>query len=274
MSKITVLGASGFIGSHLAKKLRASGADCFLPGRDEDLAGRELGHVIYCIGLTADFRTRPFDTVEAHVCKLLDVLRGSRYDSFVYLSSTRVYSSGEGEVAEEADALRVRPTEAGDLYNISKVMGESATLNCGGPGARVARLSNVYGGDFTSDNFLSEVLRDAITSGEVVLRTSPGSAKDYVSIDDVVEGLVRIALGGRERIYNVAGGANVTNRELLASVSALTNCRVEFEAGAPEVVFPRISVERMRADFGFEPASVLGEMRRLVNLYTEGMRER
>ncbi len=274
MSKITVLGSSGFIGSHLAKKIRAAGSDCFLPGRDEDLAGRELGHVIYCIGLTADFRSRPFDTVEAHVCRLLDVLRSCRYNSFLYLSSTRVYSSGEGEVAWEGAALRVRPTEAGDLYNISKVMGESATLNCGGPGARVARLSNVYGGDFNSDNFLSEVLRDAITNGKVVLRTSPDSAKDYVSIDDVVEGLVHIALGGRERIYNVAGGVNVSNRELLASIGELTKCRVEFEPGAPMVVFPRISIERMRADFGFEPRPVLGEMGRLVNLYTEGMKER
>jgi nucleoside-diphosphate-sugar epimerase len=212
--------------------------------------------------------------VEAHVCRLLDVLRGSRYDSFLYLSSTRVYASGEKAVAEEEDVLRVRPTEAGDLYNISKVMGESATLNCGGPDARVARLSNVYGGDFQSDNFLSEVLREAITDGKVVLRTSPESAKDYVSIDDIVEGLVHIALGGRERIYNVAGGANVSNHDLLASISALTNCRVEVAPGAPVVVFPRISIERMRADFGFEPASVLGQMGRLVNLYTEGMRER
>jgi len=274
MSKITVLGSSGFIGSHLAEKIRAAGSDCFLPGRDEDLAGRELGHVIYCIGLTADFRTRPFDTVEAHVCRLLEVLRSCRYDSFLYLSSTRVYSSGEKDVAEEDDALRVRPLDAGDLYNISKVMGESATLNCGGASARVARLSNVYGGDFDSDNFLSEVLRDAITNGKVVLRTSPDSAKDYVSIDDVVEGLISIALDGRQRIYNVAGGVNVSNRELLESVSALTNCRVEFAPGAPLVVFPRVSIERMRADFGFAPASVLGQMGRLVNLYTEGMKER
>lgn len=274
MSKITVLGSSGFIGSHLAKKLRAAGADCFLPGRDEDLAGRELGHVIYSIGLTADFRSRPFDTVEAHVCRLLEVLRGSRYDSFLYLSSTRVYSAGEADVAAEDDVLRVRPLDAGDLYNISKVMGESATLNCGGAQARVARLSNVYGGDFSSDNFLSEVLREAITGGKVTLRTSPDSAKDYVSIDDVVEALIRIATGGRRRIYNVAGGVNVSNGELLASISALTNCRVEFEPGAPRVAFPRVSIERMREDFGFEPAGVLGQMARLVNLYTEGMRER
>jgi nucleoside-diphosphate-sugar epimerase len=274
MSKITVLGASGFIGSHLAKKIRAAGSDCFLPGRDEDLSGRELGHVIYCIGLTADFRVRPFDTVEAHVCRLLDVLHGYRYDSFLYLSSTRVYASGGGDVAEETDVLRVRPTEAGDLYNISKIMGEATTLNCGGANARVARLSNVYGGDFNSDNFLSEILRDAITNGKVVLRTSPDSAKDYVSIDDVVEALIRIAMEGRHRIYNVAGGVNVSNGELLASISALTGCGVEVAPGAASVVFPRVSIERVREDFGFEPAPVLGEMERLVNLYTEGMKER
>jgi len=31
------------------------------------------GHVIYCIGLTADFRQKPFETIEAHVSKLAEV---------------------------------------------------------------------------------------------------------------------------------------------------------------------------------------------------------
>jgi len=84
--KFTVLGAGGFIGSHLLAHLRQAGHDCFAPARgDATLFAEELGHVIYCIGLTADFRSRPFDTVRAHVCLLADVLEKAPF-RFVALS--------------------------------------------------------------------------------------------------------------------------------------------------------------------------------------------
>jgi len=62
------------------------------PTRDESLDGRDLGHIIYCIGITADFRRRPHDTITAHVTKLQEVLTRTSFESLVYLSSTRVYS--------------------------------------------------------------------------------------------------------------------------------------------------------------------------------------
>ena len=56
--------------------------------------------MIYAIGVTADFRTRPFETMEAHVSVLCEILRDARLDSLTYLSSTRLYggaaSTGEG----------------------------------------------------------------------------------------------------------------------------------------------------------------------------------
>jgi len=66
--RVTVLGGSGFIGSHVARHLRRLGVACDTPARDdESIFSRPLGHVIYAIGLTADFRARPLETVEAHV---------------------------------------------------------------------------------------------------------------------------------------------------------------------------------------------------------------
>src|SRR5688500_5975918 len=94
---ITVLGASGFIGSRLVSQLAATGAEYQAVGRNEALPAGPLGHVIYCIGLTADFRSRPLNTVEAHVCKLLEVLRKCDFESLLYLSSTRLYNPGRSE---------------------------------------------------------------------------------------------------------------------------------------------------------------------------------
>src|SRR5262245_16564069 len=107
--KATVLGATGFIGSHLAAELRRRGHSPFTPGRSADLSGADLGIVFYCIGLTADFRSRPLETVMAHVCKLREVLQNCCFELLVYLSSTRVY--GKSSVAVEDEPLVVNPSQ-------------------------------------------------------------------------------------------------------------------------------------------------------------------
>ena len=175
----TVLGGKGFIGSRLVMHLRAAGHKCFVPTREEILKlGRELGHVIYCIGLTADFRHRTFDTMEVHVGLLSSFLRRSEYESFLYLSSARIYQSCA--LGEETAVVTVNPANPSDLYNISKLAGESLCLTLERPNVRVARLSNVYSPDLHSENFLTSVITDAVRKRHVRLRTSRDSEKDYV----------------------------------------------------------------------------------------------
>ena len=262
---ITILGSSGFIGSHLVKKVRELEIPYFSPGRHDELSHKELGDVIYCIGLTADFRTKPLETVNAHVCNLLKVLQQCEFDSLLYLSSARLYKS-QVEVAREENPIQIDPSDPNDLYNISKAMGESLSLTCGRK-ARVARLSRVYGDDFTSSNFLSAVLKEALFANRVTLQTSLEAKSDYVSIDDVVDILIKIVTQGRHQIYNVASGKNVSNRELMERISDLTGCKIEVVPKPSQATYPRINVDRIRKEFGFTPANVLHDMERLIELY-------
>lgn len=261
----TVLGASGFIGSHLVRWLHSAAFDVWAPERGTPVSGRALGNVIYCIGVTADFRRRTYDTVRAHVGVLLDILDGVEFESLLYLSSTRVYRGLEA--AQEGAWLRVNPLDPGDLYNLSKLMGESLCLSCGRPNVRVVRLSNVYGDDFSSENFLFTVLRDAVDRRRVVLRTTLDSEKDYVDVRDVVRLLPRIAAGGRCRVYNIASGVNTSNAQLMEILKRETACRVQVEEGAPALRFPRISIERVSTEFSFVPAQVLDSYPSLVAEY-------
>lgn len=265
MSSITILGASGFIGSALVKRLEVSHLEYRAPGRDDDLAGQKLGDVIYCIGLTADFRERPFDTIEAHVCKMLEVLRSCHFDSLLYLSSTRLYNS-ERSIAREEDPIQISPLNPDELYNVSKTMGESLAF-ASGKKVRVARVSNVFGEDFTSSNFLSTIVKESLSAKELRIQSAPSSEKDYVSVHDVVSGLIDIATHGRHEIYNIAGGMNVSNECLASKIGELTGAKVTFRLEAPASHPPQISIERMQSEFDFKPARIMDELEGLVDSY-------
>jgi len=252
----TVLGASGLIGRHVVARLRTTGETVFAPGRtDAGIYERRLGHVIYAIGLTADFRQRPFDTVQAHVSRLAEILQRTDFDSLLYLSSTRVYMHAE-DSSEDAP-LSVRSQDPSDLYNLSKLMGESLCLHSGRPSVRVARLSNVIAGEDTdTDNFVPSIVR-AARAGCIVLHTALDSAKDYIHIEDVAELLPRIAVQGRERLYNVASGVQVSHAQWIELLAAQTGCKVEVASGAPTVRFAPIDIRRVQREFGYIPRPVL-----------------
>lgn len=261
MQNFTVIGSSGFIGHALAEALTGhSGAAVRRVDRQQighlsgPSSGEDFGHVFYCIGLTANFRTRPFDTVQAHVCVLREFLEKARFETFTYLSSTRVYEGANGTT--ESASLRVSPSDPGHLYNLSKLMGESL-CHARGANAKVVRLSNVYGAAMPPKNFLSQVLQESRESGKVQFLTAPSSSKDYVSIDDVVRWLPMIATQGKHSVYNVATGRNTSN----AHIGKLLQQRgvdVSFSADAPEWSFPVIDTRRLNEAFG-PPSSSLPE---------------
>lgn len=248
--RFTVFGASGFIGSAMIGHLRARGHDVQAASRDGDeMRGRELGHVIYAIGLTGDFRGRPFDTVEAHVGALARLMRGADYESWLYLSSTRLYGTGAARPpCAEDDPICVAPG-ADALYDISKLLGEALCLAL--PRTRVARLSNVYGTGQSADNFLGAVLGEIRSRGETTIREAPGSSKDYVALVAIAPLLEAIALRGRERIYNVASGQPLTHRELAERLHELTGATIRFAEGAAERVLRRVDVTRIAREFSF-----------------------
>lgn len=263
--KATVIGGAGFIGSHLVAMLQERGWDCLVPARDDPrLFNDDLGYVFYCAGLTADYSQRPYDTVEAHACLLNRLLHHGRFISLVYLSSTRLYDGLPVTQADEDSDLRLNPSNPRHLYDLSKAMGESLCRVAGKGRAKVARLSCVYGDASDHDGFLPKLLRDVAGAKQIEVDSSPHLTRDYIQLADVLELLVLIVTQGKQDIYNVASGENISNAAIFAKTAALSGCRIiPLREDTPSPM-PQISIDRIRKEFGWKPAGVLANIEKIL----------
>jgi len=259
--RFTVFGGEGFVGRHLCARLRAEGHAVTVPPRAAVAqASGDAGHVIYAIGLTGDFRGRPFETVEAHLCLLARLLQRLRYDSWLYLSSTRVYGGLDPAVpAAEETPLRAAPSADG-LYDLSKLLGESLCLSLDSPRVRVARLANVYGPGQSRHGFLGSLLAELREKGSLTFREGPDSAKDYIAAAEAARLLAAIAAGGRHRLYNVASGRATRHAELAAALQAHSGAPVSFAPGAPTRAFPPADASRVAREFGAAAGTLLDDL--------------
>lgn len=263
--KFTIFGGGGFVGGKLASHLKHRGHEVFIPLRSAvDAMGQNLGHVVYAIGMTSNFRGRPFQTVDAHVCVLSRLLQRTQYESWLYLSSTRLYGAVPSVSSAHEDMGILLAPHADGLYDSSKFLGEALCLSQPSNKVRVARLSNVYGLGQSQQTFLASVIDELLTSGQATIKESPTSAKDYISISEVVFLLEQIALCGNSRVYNVASGNNISHAVLAEKLSLLTGLSVNFAEDSPTRNFPHIDISRIANEFEFRSISLLTQLQGML----------
>jgi nucleoside-diphosphate-sugar epimerase len=266
-----VLGAGGFIGTALVAWLESRDHRVHAVTRAAVpalLAARQpCGHVIDCIGLNGHFRSRPIDAAKAHVGVVARCLSELRFESFLLLSSTRVYR--HACATHEDTALPSLPADPADLYNLTKLAGEALCLSDRRPAVRVVRLSNVHGPGMPAETVLGAALRDGLPTGSVVFHQGPGSTRDYVSIASVVRLLPAIATVGQDRIYNVAAGSNTSHATIADRLRKDLGWQVRFVAEAPTVRLLPIDTSRLDAEFGPASGNLTDDLTSLLTLDQE-----
>lgn len=264
--KFTILGSSGYIGSAIVKKLESENIKCLKPNITvEKIPNENLGHVIYAVGVP-NFKEKPDRAIDAHVILLKKILEEANFESFLYLSSTRLYHNSS--TTNEESSLIVNPLNFDHIYNISKIMGEMLCNMSKKKHVRIARLSNVTGNNLNQKVFLSTIISDAVEKKKIVLETSLDSEKDYVHIDDVIETIIKISTKGKNKIYNIAAGKNLTNEQIVNKIQVATSCKLEIIKNAKKYSFPPIDIDTIQNEFKFKPRIVLDEIEALIKLYS------
>lgn len=263
MTDYTVVGASGFVGSRLSAALRRRGAQVFEPVRgDPELLVRDLGHVFYCAGLTADFMVRPFDTVDAHVGLLSQILRAGRFERLIYTSSTRLYDSLGDRGGHEDDILEFDVAAPRNVYDLSKALGENLCLARAEGRGVVARLGNVFDWSQDAGGFLSEILKRARRERSMTLASSPQAGRDYIHSDDVIAALLAMDDQGAQGVINIARGEAISNAAI-ADVFEQAGWRLTLTGADVSPPGPACDIARLRA-LGVAPHDVREVLARIL----------
>lgn len=228
--RVLVSGADGFIGSHLVDALKKLGAQVKTLQGDILSTGPQKGFdVVFHLAALTDMKAAlaaPQETFEVNVLGTLKLLEASAdTGKFVYISTLGVYGEPKHVPIDED-----HPKHPIEPYAASKLAGEAAVEGfCRSHKVPyvIVRSFNVYGKGQRPDFVVPRLIDEVSNKSEVVVR-NPKSTRDFIYIDDLVEGLIAAALNGKDDVYNLGTGKETSIEKLAKTIARFTKRKVSF----------------------------------------------
>ncbi|RTZ00882.1 NAD(P)-dependent oxidoreductase [Flavobacterium sp. RSP49] len=233
MTLAVVVGANGFLGSSIVKKLIDENVEVLAVYNkrfdsidkkaklitSEDLlnSNTKPDYVFFVVG----------NYTNSHQELLLINENLYRYSlkfnnsKFIYISSTNIYGIHDSIITETSSFNNP------GIYAQSKLSGEfivSSMLNYA-----LVRLTYIYGRGITNNSFIPQIIKSAKDLNQITLFGDGGRKQDYIYIDDAVELCLLSAKTKFNGIYLGATGKSISNREVAEEVAKFISCTVVFK---------------------------------------------
>ena len=297
--KILVTGGAGFLGSHLVERLESEGHDVVAARqRDFDLTRwddterlfeeaqpERVFHLAAEVGGIGANMANPGRYWYANLMMGAHVLELSRLrnvEKLVIVGTVCAYPKFTPVPFSEDDLWNGYPEETNAPYGVAKksvLVGAQAYRDQYGTNAIFLLPTNLYGPRDrfhpTNAHVIPDLIRKMVDSPEEVVLWGDGSpTREFLYVDDCVEGLVLAAerYDGADPV-NLGAGKEISIRDLAELVASVTGFegRITWDTTKPNGQ-PRRSVDATRARelFGFEARTPLRDgLERTVAWYRE-----
>lgn len=299
--RVLVLGAAGFVGRWTARRLCAAGADLFLPVRDisaarlvfdefgisgnvhrldlletarvAEFVGDIRPAVIFDLAGYGVDRTEDSEAIAFRInAQLPEILCSAMMKSaadnwsgqkIVRTGTALEYGAATGDLEENSTP---DPTTVYGRSNLAGTLSLRHWSRKFGQKCVTARLFSVYGAGEHPARLLPTLIRSRAT-GEAVELTSGTQERDFVYVEDVAEGLLRLGLMsiGNCDIVNLATGVLTTVRNFTESAAdelGISRKRLKFGAlptRPEEMRHGTVSVKRLKDLVGWLPQTTIAE---------------
>lgn len=244
--RVFITGGTGFLGTHLSKKLQSLGAELSLFIHEKqspmfalrfygDLKSPSEPLLPFLMGFNPEvifhLASQPLvsramidevETLETNVggtYRVLHACKGaSRLKSFVHISTDKVYGN-VSPITRDTSMMGFRHP-----YNASKLASDSLAQmysNFFDVPMVIIRNANVYGaGDTHFDRIVPRTIQKAFNGESPVVRGDGKNTRDYIHVDDLIEGYIKAAelpYKNKLSILNLSG-FNHSNLEVVDTV--------------------------------------------------------
>ena len=306
--RAVILGAAGFIGSHLTDRFlaegwRVTGVDSLITGTrrnldhlareprfdfvEADVCGAlELAGPIHAVldfaspASPIDYLKHPFETLHVGSIGVENALKLAKRAGapFVLSSTSEVYGDPLEHPQRESYWGNVNPIGPRAVYDEAKRFAEAITMayrRYEKVDVRIARIFNTYGPRMRLDDgrvvptFVAQALR-----GEPITMFGDGSqTRSFCYVDDNVEAIWRLLHARYQEPVNVGNPHELTILEFAKAVQRLVGTRVEIVSRPLPEDDPKVrkpDITRAKEILGWEPKVGFDEgMRRTIAWFRE-----
>jgi len=295
--RILVTGGTGFVGSHLVQQLITLGARVVVPYRSIDPYGYFATEALSerVVMVQADLRDRqrivevinryeiteifhlgahavvptayfnPQETLETNIMGTVHILEAARLlpqiRSVVFASSDKAYGSSDTPYVETDPLVGSHP------YDVSK---SAADLICQmyaktyDVPVAITRFGNIYGeGDTHPSRVIPGILMALANQETFVIRSTGQYKRAYLSVTDVVEGYLRLAMtlpATRGEAFNFGSPEVYSVLELISIIEQTVHVSVPYtiaNTAVGEIESQELSYEKAKTHLGWQPKHTL-----------------
>ena len=313
--KVLITGFEGFLGSSLVKallerKAKVIGLDIRTFRKETILCPRDYKKMVAYKGSVANrnlvrgilrkhsinvifhlaaeaivsrSHKNPLNAFKSNITGTWEVLEAARLQgdvqAIVVASSDKAYGSHKKlPYCEDAPLIANHP------YDVSKSCADLITntyFHTYGLPVAITRCGNIYGpGDFNFSRLIPDAMRCLDLGKTLQIRSDGSFVRDYVYIDDIVAGYIRIAELLKKRklsgeAFNLSDEKPLTVIDLLKEINKLSLCgrKLSYKimnTAKYEIKEQYLSAAKARCVLGWKPKfSIDGGLRKTINWFRE-----